>query len=77
MTAAFRVWDEFLNGDIWPYGNYFHNVTGLNDYDNYMNTDAPISFSYFAEYVNRPDVRKALHVGNATFNSGTPGRRVC
>lgn len=70
MAAAFRVWDRFLNGDIWPYGNYFHNATGLNDYDNYMNTNAPKSFDWYADYVNRPDVRRALHVGNATFNDG-------
>jgi len=44
MSAAFDVWDRMLNGDIWPYGNLFHNYTGLNDYDNYMNTNAPASF---------------------------------
>lgn len=22
MLDAFNVWDEFLNGDVWPYGNY-------------------------------------------------------
>ena len=32
MLEAFNVWDKFLNGDVWPYGNYFHNITGLNDY---------------------------------------------
>jgi vitellogenic carboxypeptidase-like protein len=70
MTLAFDVWDQMLNGDIWPYANYFHNCTGLNDYDNYMNTDAPESFGYFYKFVNYPEVRQALHVGNATFNSG-------
>ena len=24
LTAAFDVWDEMLNGDIYPYPNYFH-----------------------------------------------------
>jgi vitellogenic carboxypeptidase-like protein len=28
MTKAFAVWDEMLNGDVYPYPNYFHNVTG-------------------------------------------------
>ena len=41
MTAAFDVWDEMLNGDIYPYPNYFHNITGSNDYDNFLRTDAP------------------------------------
>ena len=69
MLEAFNVWDEFLNGDVWPYGNYFHNITGLNDYDNYLNTNAPADFDYYAPYLNQPEVRAALHVGNATFPS--------
>jgi len=69
MLQAFEVWDQFLNGDVWPYGNYFHNVTGLNDYDNFMNTNAPASFSTYAPYLNQRAVRAALHVGNATFPS--------
>lgn len=67
MLSAFSVWDEFLNGDVWPYANYFHNITGLNDYDNYLNTNAPAEFNYYAPYLNQPAVRAALHVGNATF----------
>jgi len=50
-------------------GNYFHNITGLNDYDNYMNTNAPPEFDYYAPYLNQPAVRAALHVGNARFPS--------
>uniref|UniRef100_A0A7S1S0W9 Carboxypeptidase n=1 Tax=Alexandrium catenella TaxID=2925 RepID=A0A7S1S0W9_ALECA len=67
MLQAFGVWDEFLNGDVWPYSNYFHNVTGLNDYDNYMNTDAPASLEYYATYLNYPEVQRALHVGSRPF----------
>jgi vitellogenic carboxypeptidase-like protein len=70
MLGAFDTWDKMLNGDIWPYGNLFHNMTGLNDYDNYMNTDAPASYAYGPRYVNQPSVRSALHVNNATFNNG-------
>lgn len=69
MLDAFNVWDEFLNGDVWPYGNYFHNISGLNDYDNFMNTNAPASFGYYAAYLNQPAIRSALHVGNASFPS--------
>ena len=47
MLEAFNVWDQFLNGDVWPYGNYFHNITGLNDYDNFMNTNPPKDFDYY------------------------------
>lgn len=46
MVEAFGTWDKMLNGDVWPYANLFHNMTGSNDYDNFLNTDAPASFNY-------------------------------
>ena len=64
---SFDVWDKMLNGDVWPYGNLFHNLTGLNDYDNFMNTDPPEELDYFGPYLSAPSVRKALHVGNHTM----------
>lgn len=67
MVGAFDVWDKMLNGDIWPYANLFHNMTGSNDYDNMMNTNAPASFNYYSQYVNLPAVRKMIHVGDAKF----------
>lgn len=69
MSGAFNVWDQMLNGDIWPYANYFHNITGSNDYDNFLNTNAPASFDYYAKYLNQPAIRKALHVGNTPFGT--------
>jgi len=68
---SFDVWDKMLNGDVWPYGNLFHNLTGLNDYDNFMNTDPPEELDYFGAYLSAPSVRKALHVGNHTMQSGS------
>jgi vitellogenic carboxypeptidase-like protein len=67
---SFDVWDKMLNGDVWPYGNLFHNLTGLNDYDNFMNTDPPEELDYFGPFLSSPSVRKALHVGNHTMQSG-------
>lgn len=68
---AFDVWDKMLNGDVFPYGNLFHNMTGSNDYDNFLNTNAPESFGYYSKYVNQPNIREALHVGNAIFHDGS------
>ena len=62
---------QMLNGDIWPYANLFHNFSGSNDYDNFMNTDAPAALDYYAAYLERPDVRAALHVGDAPFQDGS------
>eukprot|EP00755_Sulcionema_specki_P006334 Sspe_Gene.35172::Locus_17055_Transcript_1_1_Confidence_1.000_Length_1640::g.35172::m.35172/K09645/CPVL; vitellogenic carboxypeptidase-like protein len=67
MKEAFDVWDEMLNGDIFPYGNYFHNITGSNDYDNFLRTDAPASFGYFSTYVSQASVRQAIHAGSQPF----------
>jgi vitellogenic carboxypeptidase-like protein len=68
---AFTVWDELINGDVYPYGNYFHNVTGLNDYDNYLNTDAPGAFGYYSKFLDQPSVRRMIHVGNRPFQNGS------
>ena len=69
MEAAFRVWDEMLNGDLYPYANYFHNITGSNDYDNFLRTNAPASFGRYAAYVNQSSVRKAMHTGSVPFGT--------
>jgi len=69
--TAFTIWDQFINGDVWPYPSYYHNITGSNDYDNMMNTDAPESWNYWNDYVVLPNVRTAIHVGNATFFDGS------
>lgn len=52
MEAAFAVWDEMLNGDVYPYPNYFHNVTGSNDYDNFLRTNAPAEFGWYSQCVD-------------------------
>ena len=65
MEAAFRVWDEMLNGDLYPYANYFHNITGSNDYDNFLRTNSPAAFGRYAAYVKRSDVRAAIHTGRS------------
>merc|ERR1711937_101488 len=70
MKKAFDVWDEMLNGDVYPYPSYFKNVTGSNDYDNMLRTNAPASFGYYAPFLNQPSVREKIHVGDAIFNSG-------
>lgn len=67
MLKAFTVWDEMLNGDVFPYPNYFHNITGSNDYDNFMRTNPPANFEYYAKFLNLPSTRKSLHVGSTPY----------
>mmetsp|Transcript_3560 Transcript_3560/g.4843 ORF Transcript_3560/g.4843 Transcript_3560/m.4843 type:complete len:231 (-) Transcript_3560:437-1129(-) len=70
MADAFKVWDEMINGDIFPYPNYFKNITGLGDYYNYLRQDSPPEQDYFAEFVQRPEVRRAIHAGAETSFGG-------
>lgn len=72
LLQAFDVWDRMLNGDVYPYPNLFHNMTGLNDYDNYLNTNAPPSFEYYAAFLNQPDVQAALHIAAGTKFPSNP-----
>uniref|UniRef100_A0A7S3ZDE4 Carboxypeptidase n=2 Tax=Lotharella globosa TaxID=91324 RepID=A0A7S3ZDE4_9EUKA len=65
-AAAFRVWDEMLNGDLYPYPNYFKNITGISDYFNFLHDVAPADQDYFAPFVQRPEVRRAIHAGAET-----------
>jgi len=67
MSTAFAIWDEMINGDLFPYDSLFLNVTGSYDYDNNQNTQAPASFSLYAEFLDQVDTRAALHVGTAAF----------
>jgi len=60
--TSFNIWDEMLNGDVWPYKNYIHNITGSNNYYNLLSP--PGTPSYYNQYLSQPDVRRDIHVGN-------------
>jgi len=69
MTSAFEIWDEMINGDLFPYSSLFLNATGSYDYDNSQNTQQPASFALFAEFLDLAGTRSALHVGNVPFGT--------
>ena len=69
MSSAFEIWDEMINGDLFPYSSLFLNVTGSYDYDNNQNTQPPVSFSLFAEFLDAPATRSAIHVASAPFGT--------
>ncbi|CAL4099750.1 unnamed protein product, partial [Meganyctiphanes norvegica] len=68
---AFEVFDSLLNGDKTGYPSYFANVTGLNFYFNYLMMEEPKDMDYWGDFINKPTVRRAIHVGNLTFNDGS------
>nr|AKO90271.1 cathepsin A2 [Tigriopus japonicus] len=69
-VQAFQTFDDLLNGDLSGHPSYFANATGFNYYFNYLMTSSPPEFSYFGKFLQTTDIRKAIHVGNLTYNDG-------
>ena len=67
---AFKLWDLLMEGDATSVPSFFTNCTGTTDYYNYLRTSSPPEFGYFNDYLAFPAVRRAIHVGNLTFQSG-------
>ena len=44
------------------------NRTGLNFYYNYLLSEQPEDFTYYPQWLEKPQVRKAIHVGNLTYD---------
>ena len=66
----FKIWDQLLNGDQIGRPSIFVNTTGFEYYFNYLLTKMPANLGYFNNYVQLPQVRKAIHVGTMKWNSG-------
>ncbi|KAB0794557.1 hypothetical protein PPYR_11396 [Photinus pyralis] len=64
---AFRVFDDLLNGDLNNHTSLFKNVTGFDNYFNYLFAENDDS-SYMGKFIQRSDIRSAIHVGGAKFN---------
>ncbi|KAG9476207.1 hypothetical protein GDO78_002996 [Eleutherodactylus coqui] len=68
---AFDVFDSLLNGDRTSYPSFFQNATGCSNYFNFLQCQEPKDQEYFGPFLALPEVRKAIHVGNLTFNDGS------
>lgn len=68
FEGAFEVFDTLLNGDKSEYDSLFKNLTGFNFYFNYLKTKD--SKDYYADYLQKTEIRQAIHVGNLTYNDG-------
>merc|ERR1711871_1723357 len=69
MSRAFMLWDEMLNADVFPYPSYLHNVTGSSWYTDLRRDDPGIS-GRWTDFVKRPEVRRAIHVGDSELQDG-------
>uniref|UniRef100_A0A336M1Q6 Carboxypeptidase n=1 Tax=Culicoides sonorensis TaxID=179676 RepID=A0A336M1Q6_CULSO len=74
--GAFMLFDVLLDGDMTPSGSIMKNATGITFPYNYLAQREPKS--YLSKLISNPMWRKAIHVGNLTFNSndGVNGNRV-
>lgn len=68
FVEAFDVFDELLNGDLHS-SSLFKNLTGFDFYFNYLHTKDTEESNWMSEWVQRVDVRRALHVGNNSFHT--------
>ncbi|XP_015433612.1 PREDICTED: venom serine carboxypeptidase [Dufourea novaeangliae] len=68
FVEAFDVFDMLLDGDLIDHPSLFRNLTGFDFYFNYLHTQDPSDSDSMAQWIQKPDVRKAIHVGNCTFN---------
>ncbi|XP_014252789.1 venom serine carboxypeptidase-like [Cimex lectularius] len=68
-VEAFETFDTLLNGDLTPYPSLFANVTGFSFYFNFLHTKDN-SDADLGKFFQKDTVRKSIHVGNLTFNSG-------
>lgn len=69
---AFQIFDNLLNGDLNNHTSLFKNVTGFDEYYNFLYPQIPNNeTAYMSKYVQRTDVRSAIHVGNVTFSFET------
>jgi len=61
LVEGFRIWDEFLNGDFYPYPTYFFNITGDANYFNLNDPNYPPD--PYPTYLAQTSTRLAIHVG--------------
>eukprot|EP01129_Flabellula_baltica_P003071 TRINITY_DN12919_c0_g1_i1.p1 TRINITY_DN12919_c0_g1~~TRINITY_DN12919_c0_g1_i1.p1 ORF type:complete len:469 (-),score=88.71 TRINITY_DN12919_c0_g1_i1:27-1391(-) len=64
-VGAFKVIDELINGDFYPYPTFFYNATGSGDYFNIMDTDYPNN--PYSKFITQDSVRTQLHVGDIKY----------
>ncbi|XP_063977154.1 venom serine carboxypeptidase-like [Diachasmimorpha longicaudata] len=64
---AFQVFNEMIDGDLNSGPSLFENLTGFNFYFNYLKTHDSEEADWISEWIQMPDVRKAIHVGNCSF----------
>ena len=68
--GAFEQFDEMLNGDFMEVPTYYKNVTGLDNYFNFMQGDCGSCVpEYYGDWLDLPAIREKIHVGDLPYAS--------
>uniref|UniRef100_A0A6B2L4B6 Carboxypeptidase n=1 Tax=Arcella intermedia TaxID=1963864 RepID=A0A6B2L4B6_9EUKA len=62
---GFMIFDEFLNGDFYPYHTYFYNITGDANYFNLNDPNYPPN--PYPDYLSLQSTKDMLHTGTYPF----------
>ncbi|KAL3186970.1 hypothetical protein MRX96_004773 [Rhipicephalus microplus] len=67
---ALFIFDKLITIDTLYQPSYFKNITGSDSNYNFLLSKNPEFFTYYQAFVDSPEIRKVIHVGNLTFNNG-------
>lgn len=68
-TQAYRIYNDLINGNLQNNSTLFKNITDFTNVYNYLYiNENNLELKYAMKYMQRDDVRAALHVGNATLH---------
>jgi len=65
---AFNKFDALLNGDLTNGTSIFKTLTGFSFYFNFLHNQDYSPYGDMGRYLSQTNIRKNLHVGNATFH---------
>ncbi|XP_058829316.1 vitellogenic carboxypeptidase-like [Topomyia yanbarensis] len=67
-TCAFKIMDDLMDGDV-DHASFFRNISGFETYYNYLQTaEDPKDELYLLGFLELPETRKAIHVGDLPFH---------
>ncbi|KAG5880357.1 hypothetical protein JTB14_025776 [Gonioctena quinquepunctata] len=67
---AFEIFNFLVLGDLTEETTVFKNLTGFDNHYNFLYPVNPVNRSNLGKFLQRDNVRKAIHTGNMTYSDG-------